>query len=107
MSSRRLGQPISGGRMNPTCISPIEDHGLIGNMQHGGIGGPQRGRINWLCLPHFDSPSVLFAAILTNTRVGISRSADRQRRYLQTTLLARNNILINRFLLNDGSARGG
>ena len=41
---------------------PIENYGIIGNMHSVALIG-MNGSMDWLCLPHFDSPSV-FAAIL-------------------------------------------
>ena len=62
----------------------------------------RNGSINWLCLPHFDSPSV-FAAILDEHKGGhfkiepIGKDVTCKQLYWPET-----NILINRFLLNDG-----
>jgi GH15 family glucan-1,4-alpha-glucosidase len=80
---------------------PIEDHGLIGNMHTAALVG-RDGCINWLCLPHFDSPSV-FACILDDQKGGYFRIAPtsgavtRKQVYWPDT-----NILITRFLSGDG-----
>src|ERR1700722_7507185 len=80
---------------------PIEDYGLIGNMHTAALVG-RNGSIDWLCLPHFDSPSV-FAAILDENKGGyfriapVSEQVTRKQVYWPQT-----NILITRFLLGDG-----
>jgi GH15 family glucan-1,4-alpha-glucosidase len=79
---------------------PIEDHGLIGNMHTAALVG-RNGSIDWLCLPHFDSPS-LFAAILDHEKGGyfqIAPTADATRKqvYWPDT-----NVLVTRFLMAEG-----
>jgi GH15 family glucan-1,4-alpha-glucosidase len=80
---------------------PIEHHGVIGDLHTVALVGMD-GTIDWLCLPHFDSPSV-FAAILDDRRGGrfrIAASTEEARRrqmYLPDT-----NVLVTRFLTPDG-----
>jgi GH15 family glucan-1,4-alpha-glucosidase len=80
---------------------PIEDYGLIGNMHTAALVG-RNGSIDWLCLPHFDSPSV-FAGILDQNKGGfwriapVTEWATRRQMYWPGT-----NVLITRFLLAEG-----
>src|SRR5437870_5797573 len=80
---------------------PIENHGIIGNLRTAALVGMD-GSIDWLCLPHFDSPSV-FAAILDYKKGGhfrIAPALDQIRRkqfYWPDTA-----ILVTRFLHADG-----
>lgn len=80
---------------------PIENYGVIGNMRTAALVGMD-GSIDWLCLPHFDSPSV-FAAILDDQRGGRFRIAPacqpirRKQFYWPDTA-----ILVTRFLHEDG-----
>jgi GH15 family glucan-1,4-alpha-glucosidase len=80
---------------------PIEHHGVIGDLHTAALVGTD-GTIDWLCLPHFDSPSV-FAAILDDRKGGRFRiaantkEARRRQMYLPDT-----NVLLTRFLTSDG-----
>jgi len=80
---------------------PIEDYGLIGNMHTAALVG-RNGSIDWLCLPHFDSPSV-FAAILDDKKGGYFRIAPTAERVTRKQVYwPETNVLITRFLLDDG-----
>ena len=80
---------------------PIEDYGLIGNMHTAALVG-QNGSIDWMCMPHFDSPSI-FAALLDQHKGGYFKIAPtcedvtRKQVYWPQT-----NVLITRFLLGEG-----
>jgi GH15 family glucan-1,4-alpha-glucosidase len=82
---------------------PIENYGVIGNLRTAALVGMD-GSIDWLCLPHFDSPSV-FAAILDDHKGGrfrIAPDGDNFRRkqfYWPDTA-----VLVTRFLHDDGVA---
>jgi GH15 family glucan-1,4-alpha-glucosidase len=84
------------------AYQPIQDYGLIGNMHTAALVG-RDGSIDWLCMPHFDSPSV-FARILDSRKGGHFRIAPLasddvtcKQIYWPDT-----NVLISRFLLGDG-----
>src|SRR5436190_1967616 len=80
---------------------PIENYGLIGNMQTAALVGKD-GSIDWLCLPHFDSPSV-FAAILDEKKGGHFRIAPIGEHVTRKQVYwPESNVLITRFLLADG-----
>ena len=80
---------------------PIQDYGIIGDMHSAALVGTD-GSIDWLCFPHFDSPSV-FAAILDDEKGGrfkIAPSAEgaaRKQLYWPDT-----NVLITRFFTPGG-----
>ena len=81
----------------------IENYGIIGNMRTVALVGVN-GSIDWYCYPRFDSPSV-FGAILDDKKGGrfqIAPIAERVRYkqfYWPST-----NILVTRFLLENGIA---
>jgi len=82
---------------------PIEDYGVIGDLETVALVG-KNGSIDWMCYPHFDSPSV-FAAILDDEKGGSFRIAPardgvtHKQMYVPDT-----NVLLTRFLSPDGVA---
>ena len=83
---------------------PIEDYGLIGNMRTTALVG-MNGSLDWLCFPHFDSPSI-FAAILDSQKGGHFQIAPQgegvtyKQYYWPDT-----NVLVTRFLSPKGVGR--
>jgi len=81
---------------------PIENYGVIGNLRTAALVGMD-GSIDWLCLPHFDSPSV-FAAVLDDHKGGrfhIAPAGLQQVRHKQF-YWPDTNILVTRFLHSEG-----
>jgi GH15 family glucan-1,4-alpha-glucosidase len=80
---------------------PIEDHGLIGDLQTTALVSAE-GVIDWFCAPRFDSPSV-FGALLDHDRGGLfsiaaaSPDATVRQLYLPDTA-----VLITRFMTPEG-----
>ncbi|MEW1720417.1 glycoside hydrolase family 15 protein [Streptomyces sp. NPDC093109] len=80
---------------------PIAEHGLIGDLRTAALVGTD-GRIDWFCVPRFDSPSV-FGSLLDARRGGcweiwpVGQAATRNQFYFPDT-----NILITRMLTDDG-----
>src|ERR687898_730598 len=85
------------------AYQPIENYGIIGDLHSVALVGMD-GSIDWLCLPHFDSPSV-FAAILDDGKGGcfkiapVSEGVTRKQFSWPDT-----NVLVTRFLTLDGVA---
>ena len=81
--------------------SPIEDHGVIGNLETVAL-VCVTGSIDFFCFPDFDSPSV-FARLLDCDNGGhfsimpTGRSTTSRQLYLPDT-----NILLTRFLSDEG-----
>jgi len=80
---------------------PIQEYGLIGDMHSAALVGTD-GSIDWLCFPHFDSPSV-FAAILDDEKGGrfkispATEGAAYKQLYWPDT-----NVLVTRFFSPEG-----
>jgi GH15 family glucan-1,4-alpha-glucosidase len=73
---------------------PIEDYAVIGDLHTAAIVG-DNGSIDWLCLPHFDSPAC-FAGLLGDSNHGFWQLAPvggdetitaRRRKYIQDSLV--------------------
>ncbi len=85
------------------AYQPIENYGIIGDLHSVALVGMD-GSIDWLCLPHFDSPSV-FAAILDDEKGGrfkiapVSESVNHRQLYWPDT-----NVLVTRFFTPEGVA---
>ncbi len=83
--------------------APIEDYGIIGDLHTVALVGKDAS-IDFLCLPSFDSPSV-FAALLDADRGGRFQIAPRLDDAVHKQLyLPDTNVLLTRFLSDDGVA---
>jgi GH15 family glucan-1,4-alpha-glucosidase len=81
-----LPGPETMSRSHGGSYLPISDYALIGNRATSALVGTN-GSIDWLCIPHLDSPSI-FAAILDDHRGGRWRvrptgKARTRRRYVE------------------------
>jgi GH15 family glucan-1,4-alpha-glucosidase len=87
----------------PTKFQPIENYGLIGDMSTIALVGVT-GSIDFFCYPRFDSPSV-FAALLDDSKGGFfCIQADLKNSHTKQLYLPDTNVLLTRFLSNDGIA---
>jgi GH15 family glucan-1,4-alpha-glucosidase len=78
----------------------IEDHGVIGDLLTAALVGTN-GAIDWLCLPHFDSPSI-FGAILDQEKGGYFKIAPTQPCNNKQMYFSDTNVLRTRFLSDAG-----
>ncbi len=84
-------------------FEPIENYGVIGNMRSVAVVGIN-GSIDFLCYPDFDSPSV-FAALLDDGRGGCFQIEPQlKKRRVRQLYLPDTNILLTRFLAEEGVA---
>ena len=90
-----LKDPFSGQQ-----DQPIENYGIIGNMRTIALVSID-GSIDWLCYPHFDSPSV-FAAILDRKKGGYFKIAPVGNFKKKQLYRPDTNVLVTRFLHKDG-----
>lgn len=82
---------------------PIENYGVIGDLHTVALVGMD-GSIDFLCFPHFDSPTV-FAALLDHENGGRFQIAPMLGEPKQKQLyLPESNVLLTRFLSDEGVA---
>ena len=79
---------------------PIENYGIIGNLLTAALVGID-GSIDWLCFPHFDSPSV-FGALLDREKGGYFKIAPLGEFKKKQLYRPDTNVLVTRFLHTDG-----
>jgi GH15 family glucan-1,4-alpha-glucosidase len=92
--------PRTGGIMN---YQPFENYGIIGDLHTVALVGMD-GSIDFMCFPHFDSPTI-FAALLDHRRGGRFQIAPLLEGARQKQLyLPDSNILLSRFLCAEGVA---
>jgi GH15 family glucan-1,4-alpha-glucosidase len=84
-------------------FEPIENYGVIGNMRSIALVGVN-GSIDFLCYPNFDSPTV-FAALLDDEKGGCFQIQPQlKKRRVRQLYLPDTNILLTRFLAEEGVA---
>jgi GH15 family glucan-1,4-alpha-glucosidase len=84
-------------------FNPIENYGAIGNMRSIALVGVN-GSIDFLCYPNFDSPTV-FATLLDDERGGCFQIEPQfENRRVRQLYLPDTNILLTRFLAEEGVA---
>src|SRR6266581_813980 len=87
----------------PMSFEPIENYGVIGNMRSIALVGVN-GSIDFLCYPNFDSPTV-FAALLDDECGGrFQIQPQLKKRRVRQLYLPDTNILLTRFLSEEGVA---
>jgi GH15 family glucan-1,4-alpha-glucosidase len=79
---------------------PLEHYGIIGDMHTCALVEID-GSIDWLCLPHFDSPSV-FASILDDKKGGTFLITSACETEMRQMYLFETNILMTRFMSDEG-----
>lgn len=79
---------------------PISDYGVIGNLQTAALIA-RDGALDWLCLPHFDSPSV-FAALLDADKGGSFQIVPAVPFRTEQSYEAFSNVLVTRFVTATG-----
>ncbi|WNG53432.1 glycoside hydrolase family 15 protein [Archangium gephyra] len=91
------------GQQKTSRAPAIEDHGVIGDLRTVALVATD-GTMDWLCFPHFDSPSV-FAALLDPEKGGhfrIAPEVDGERVVHKQFYWPDSNVLVTRFYSPDG-----
>ncbi|MBL6929582.1 MAG: glycoside hydrolase family 15 protein [Rhodospirillales bacterium] len=82
---------------------PIENYGMVGDLHTVALVGIN-GSVDWLCVPHFDSPSV-FSAILDDKKGGHFRISPKSNHVTcKQFYWPDTNVLVTRFLSPQGAA---
>lgn len=79
---------------------PIAEHGVVGNLRTVALVCTD-GTIDWLCFPHFDSPSV-FASLLDDRKGGAFRIAPTDAATSKQLYWPDTNVLVTRFSTQSG-----
>ena len=95
------GENAAGGGGAAIDYLPLEQYGLIGDMRTAALVGAN-GSIDWLCYPHFDSPSV-FAALLDKERGGAWEITPQGMPRSRQQYLPETNVLLTRFIGPKGT----
>ncbi|WPB77137.1 glycoside hydrolase family 15 protein [Archangium violaceum] len=91
------------GQQKTSRAPAIEDHGVIGDLRTVALVATD-GTMDWLCFPHFDSPSV-FAALVDPEKGGhfrIAPEVDGERVVHKQFYWPDSNVLVTRFYSPDG-----
>lgn len=87
--------------MRMLAYPPVEDHGLIGDLQTAALVSTD-GTVDWFCAPRFDSPSIFAALLYPQSGGHISLRPDGTDYVARQLYLPGTPILITRFLSTDG-----
>lgn len=86
----------------PVRYKPLEDYGIIGNLETCALVA-KNGSIDWLCLPHLESPSV-FGALLDKDKGGFFILRPKGSFKSEQKYIDRTNVLQTRFSALAGEA---